>query len=108
MSNQEYIITASFTEAIGCIALAGFNADDQNESIMSRHLFNVCKQSNGQFLTTQHLINNVVQQWQNLFCVSAMQLLKTAPFTQQQTIQKINLYKMEYPNSAKLINTFKL
>lgn len=108
MAKQQYRITVSFNDNSDAITLAGFCADEQSEATMSRHLFNVCKQSNGQFMATQNLISNVLLQWQNYFNVSAMQILQAAAFMQQQTISKINLYKMQDAGAEKLINTFQL
>lgn len=108
MAKQQYKITVNFNDSKEAVTLVGFSTDEQSEPTMSRHLFNVCKQSNGQFVITQHLINNVVLQWQNYFNVSAMQLLQTAAFMQQKTISKISLYKMQDTDSPKLINTFQL
>lgn len=108
MAKHQYRITVNFTDNGDAVTLAGFCADEQSEAIMSRHLLNVCRQSNGQFTATQHLVNDVVLQWQNYFNVSAMQLLQVAAHIQQQHICKINLYKMQDAGAEKLINTFRL
>lgn len=108
MARHQYKITVNFSDTADTVTLAGFCADEQSEATMSRHLFNVCKQSNGQFAITQHLVNNVMLQWQNYFNVSATQLLRVATHIQKQSICKINLYKMQEAGAEKLINTFKL
>jgi hypothetical protein len=108
MKKHQYKITVNFNGNSDAITLAGFCADEQSEATMSRHLFNVCKQSNRQFTTTQHLITNVVLQWQNCFNVSATQMLQTATHIHQQTINKISLYKLQDAGVEKLLNTFQL
>jgi hypothetical protein len=107
-ARHHYKITVNFNDTADAVTLAGFCADEQNEAIMSRHLFNVCKQSNGQFATTQHLVYNAVQQWQNYFNVNTTQLLCVATHIQKQRICKMSLYKMQEAGTEKLINTFKL
>lgn len=104
MAQQQYKISVNLKDNIDTITLVGFSADEESEQIICRHLYNMCKQSDGSFAATKNLLNATVVQWQNYFNVSAMQILQTATHINQQSINKVNLYKLQDFSTEKLIN----
>lgn len=108
MATQQYIIKININNQIKPITIAGFSVDEQSEDTISRHLFNLCKQSNGNFNTTHHLLLNAIAQWQNCINLQSTQIMHYLPLQQSETIKNISLYKAQQPNCNQLINSFSL
>jgi hypothetical protein len=86
------------------ITLAGFDAEEQTEALLCRHLSNLCLQSDGSFLCTQILVSKLMLQWQQSFSMNATQTLQVASGAEEQTVQSVCLYKTEQSGSEQLIN----
>ena len=86
------------------ITLAGFDAEEQTESLLCRHLSNLCLQSDGSFLCTQLLVSKLMMQWQQSFKMNATQTLKVVENSQQQLVQSVCLYKTKTDGQQQLIN----
>lgn len=89
------------------VILAGFDADEQTESILCRHLSNLCLQSDGSLSCTQLLISKLITQWQQSFKMNATETLKVVGNIQQQIVQSVCLYKTKIDGQQKLINRIK-
>ncbi|MFY7965378.1 MAG: hypothetical protein ACOVO1_10805 [Chitinophagaceae bacterium] len=86
------------------ITLAGFDAEEQTEALLCRHLSNLCLQSDGSFLCTQILVSKLMQQWQQSFSMNATQTLKVSGGSEEQTVQSVCLYKTKPSGIEQLIN----
>lgn len=97
--HKQYKIVAE-CQANTQIALAGFVANEQVEPTVLRHLQNMCKQSNGNLLNTQQLLQAVLQQWACTLNIPAMQQLHTIHYQQlTMPLQALTVYAAD-----KLIN----
>jgi hypothetical protein len=85
------------------VTIAGFLAAEQTESLLCKHLSNLCLQSDGSFLCTQILITNLMLQWTDSFSMNATQTLKNGGCKNDQHIEAVCLYKT-FNGSEKLIN----
>ncbi len=86
------------------ITLAGFDAEEQTESLLCRHLSNLCMQSDGSFSCTQSLVSKLMLQWQQSFKMNASQTLNLVGNLQQQLINSVCLYKTKVDGQQQLIN----
>lgn len=90
------------------IVVAGFNAHEEVETAIGRHLLNLCKQGNGKFVLTQNLLQKALEQWQQYFNISAMQVLHNATYIQEQDIKTIQLFKAKDVGKEELISKYAL
>ena len=104
-NHQQYRIVAECSIIKTQIALAGFSADEQTETILLRHLHNLCVQSDGSLTTTHSLVHNMMQQWQTVFNIRAVQLLQYIHYSDNGAFLKsVCLYKTIANTEEKLIN----
>jgi len=89
------------------ITLAGFDAAEQSESLLCRHLSNLCVQSDGSFLCTQKLVGQLLQTWQQSFSMNTIETLKIGSTIQKQLVSSVCLYKMFEGDKEQLINRVK-
>lgn len=89
------------------VTLAGFEAAEQTESLLCKHLSNVCLQSDGSFLCTQKLVVQLLQTWQQSFSMHTIETLKLVTDNQQNLVSSVCLYKTIIGDKQQLINKIK-
>ena len=104
LTNQpQYRIIVQCKNDKAPVTIAGFLADEQTETVLCRHLSNLCLQSDGSFLCTQLLISKLVLQWQQSFKMNATQTLQVAADIETQNVQSVCLYKTKDSGNEELI-----
>jgi hypothetical protein len=104
-SHKQYRIIAECVIAQTQVALAGFCAEEQAESILFRHLHNLCVQSDGSLNSTHHLLCNMMQQWQSSFDIPAAQMLQYVRSSDAAAqLKSVCLYRTNAGEEEQLIN----
>lgn len=85
------------------ITVAGFTTTEETESLLCRHLSNLCIQSDRSFLGTQILVLKLMKQWQQSFTMQAMQTLQVGSINEG-LIGAMCLYKQTNTGKDQLIN----
>ncbi|MDE3236262.1 MAG: hypothetical protein KGO81_09935 [Bacteroidota bacterium] len=105
---RQYRILAECRGQTHSVTLAGFSAAEQTESILLRHLQNICILSDGSLSGTQLLLSRMMQQWQNTLNFPQSQVLEHAAASYPSCLLKaVCLYKT-IDEEEKLINRISL
>ena len=99
-----YKIIVECNNCLTPVILAGFDATEQSETLLCKHLSNACLQSDGSFLTTQKLVYNLLHTWQQSFSMNTIEILKIDNFKQQNLVSSVCLYKTTTGGKDQLIN----
>lgn len=108
MCIYNYTIAMQLQATKEIIVVAGFDANEEAETAIGRHLLNLCKQGDGKFMLTQNLLQKALEQWQHYFNISATQILQNASYVEEQNIQLIQLYKANDIGKQELISKYAL
>jgi 4-hydroxy-3-methylbut-2-enyl diphosphate reductase IspH len=108
MAIYNYTIAMQLQASKETIVVAGFNAHEEVEAAIGRHLLNLCKQGDGKFMLTQSLLQKALEQWQDYFNISAMQVLHNASYVQEQNINAVQFCKTKELDKEQLISRYAL
>jgi hypothetical protein len=103
-NHQQYRIVAECSNQNNQVALAGFCAEEHTESMLFRHLQNVCLQSDGNLNSTHLLLCSMMQQWKSAFNIPASQMLNIIGNSGGEKLTSVCLYRTKNGEAEKLIN----